>query len=351
MARGTRHKSRTPFDSILDASASRGQNAGQRSREKGIFLKDALLPEALHSIGPRNGRPTPALDIVFVHGLGANATQAWRLDGQSESWLDWIVQEAPNLAVWAYDYESAASDWTGPNMPLADRATVLLDLMGSHGLGARPLVFIAHSLGGLIVKAALEIADVYRNPAATQTRGVVFLATPHHGSKLATIFNAFTFLTRASVSTQQLQTHDVELERINNWYREASTRLGLRTKVYYETKQLNGAIVVDRASSNPGIPGVMPTAVLADHNSIARPESTSSQVYRGVIKIVEEILLMPNAQPALARPSLVEEFDQLVFLEVAEKVRADVAIGKLDGVIPLRKALEDIERHRQDERK
>jgi hypothetical protein len=59
------------------------------------------------------------------------------------------------------------------------------------GVGRRPVVFICHSLGGLIVKELLRKSKLNDgNPPAkcsiaTQTKGVVFLGTPHKGAAAA----------------------------------------------------------------------------------------------------------------------------------------------------------------------
>jgi len=54
----------------------------------------------------------------------------------------------------------------------------------------RPIIFICHSLGGLVVKEALITSDGYkthrRHPALGEiygsTIGVIFMGTPHRGS-------------------------------------------------------------------------------------------------------------------------------------------------------------------------
>lgn len=71
-------------------------------------------------------------------------------------------------------------------MPLADRGNQVLDLLSSEGLGQRPLVFITHSMGGIVAKQILRNADdlgVKRfEPILAQTRGIAFIATPHSGA-------------------------------------------------------------------------------------------------------------------------------------------------------------------------
>jgi hypothetical protein len=56
----------------------------------------------------------------------------------------------------------------------------------------RPLIFVVHSLGGLVVKTALLYANesrtqrtVHISSVADSTRGILFIGTPHRGSDQA----------------------------------------------------------------------------------------------------------------------------------------------------------------------
>jgi hypothetical protein len=53
----------------------------------------------------------------------------------------------------------------------------------------RPIIFVAHSLGGLIVKKAMAISNnnVHLRHILWAVKGVIFLATPHLGSRMANV--------------------------------------------------------------------------------------------------------------------------------------------------------------------
>src|SRR5215831_13853686 len=146
---------------------------------------------ALRRVGPKIDAGSPVrLHVVFVHGLGGNETSTWTSDGSNESWLDWVVQDIPGIAVWSLRYPADATKWTaeGEGMALPDRAANLIPTMLYYGIGLKKIVFICHSLGGLVVKQILRHSSEMAMPdwsvIANSTLGVAFLATPHSGSSL-----------------------------------------------------------------------------------------------------------------------------------------------------------------------
>jgi len=284
-----------------------------------------------------------------VHGLNGHPFETWtsrKLTDRNDAWPWWLACDAPKLGIWSYGYESAPSQWTGKTMPLLDRASNLIEWLEATRIGRRPLVFIAHSLGGLIVKQALELGNTYDKAFTKYTQGVVFLATPHAGSDLAALFSKLGFIGRATQSINDLAAHNPELDRIGNWYREQAPLLGIVTKVYYETQPTNSAIVVDKTSSNPGIRGVLPTAVLADHISIARPSSKTDIVYLGTYQFIQDLMVritepsgLPGTENLLNHPS-----ELVAILALAEKMKAEIAVGKTDNLKHYAEIIELLER-------
>ncbi|KAI1770193.1 hypothetical protein F4818DRAFT_433747 [Hypoxylon cercidicola] len=58
----------------------------------------------------------------------------------------------------------------------------------------RPIVFIAHSFGGLLVKKALLLAKSHSMDVATMTRGIIFLEVPHRGTYTAIAASCLSYL-------------------------------------------------------------------------------------------------------------------------------------------------------------
>ncbi|WZH48136.1 uncharacterized protein QYS62_009302 [Fusarium acuminatum] len=71
----------------------------------------------------------------------------------------------------------------------ATLVTALASLRQSDKTHQRPIIFVCHSLGGLVCQDALVTArqrsEQHLQDIVNFTRGVIFLGTPHHGSSLA----------------------------------------------------------------------------------------------------------------------------------------------------------------------
>ncbi|WP_287256129.1 alpha/beta fold hydrolase [Moorena sp. SIO4E2] len=240
----------------------------------------------------------PSADVVFVHGLGGDARSTWHPKGKQDDddfWPVWLGKEQLGLNIWSFGYDAEGTNWkSNSSMPLFDQASNLLDWLDIHELGKRPLVFITHSMGGLLVKKMLSSALTFQKQAILEkTKGIVFMGTPHTGANLANLIDNIGVLAQTTVSVKELKAHSPQLRELNEWYRENVRSLGIATKVYYETQPVKGILVVDPDSANPGIEKVKPVALANNHIDLCKPESQNSQVYLGVKKFIKECLNTP----------------------------------------------------------
>ncbi len=253
-------------------------------------------------------------DVIFVHGLGGDPFATWwhDKDQPKNSFPFWLADDCPNIAVHTLAYEASPSQWLGSSMPLVDRATNVLTRLETERVGGRPLYFVCHSLGGLVVKQTLRSALQLREDAwqriAEATRGIVFLATPHTGARLADYLGALGKVVRLSVSVSELEASAPALRDLNVWYRQNAKGLGIDTLAMFETRNTGGVRVVDEASADAGH-GV-PRAIDADHLSICKPQSRSDLVYSAVKNFLDKRQPEYRSSPGPNRrvePALVTE--------------------------------------------
>jgi pimeloyl-ACP methyl ester carboxylesterase len=242
-------------------------------------------------------------DVVFVHGLNGDARATWQPEGKPELfWPEWLHEDIPNIGVWSLGYEASSFGWNGSTMPLVDRAINALVLLETDDIGKeKPVVFITHSLGGLLVKEMLRKATDNSvqegKQLANHIRGVVFLSTPHSGSDLAN-FVDFLKVLLPSDSVRELRPNEPRLRELNTWYRNNIDNLDIKTQIYCERRKTPagkkwfgrffGIMVVDAISSDLGIAGVTAVPMDDDHITICRPKSKENLMYRRILNFIPE---------------------------------------------------------------
>jgi triacylglycerol esterase/lipase EstA (alpha/beta hydrolase family) len=130
---------------------------------------------------------------VFVHGLGGASHATWRHGKEGKAghffWPEELGKELPDCGIWTVGYPAGFTALGKPGMIIEKRAGNLSQKLSNAGLGARPLLFITHSMGGLVVKSLIvgsqTLADLDRKRIVSVIRGIVFCATPHRGSAFA----------------------------------------------------------------------------------------------------------------------------------------------------------------------
>ncbi|MGJ4918515.1 tetratricopeptide repeat protein [Bradyrhizobium sp. HKCCYLRH2060] len=236
------------------------------------------------------------VNVVFVHGLGGHPYDTWRQSAESDTfWPAWLASEIPGLATWTLAYDAPLTNWLGTAMPIQDRANNVLEcLLGQHDLRDFPLVFVCHSLGGLVVKQLLRAADgrrAYDQEAKSfldSVKGVVFIATPHSGSIQATLLEKLRLAAWPSDSAVDLVKNNPNLRDLNVWYRNNSA--DIRHKVFYEKQGTAIGIIVAPSSSDPGLLHVDPVAIDADHLQICKPVDRSDLVYIRTKDFIEDTI-------------------------------------------------------------
>jgi pimeloyl-ACP methyl ester carboxylesterase len=189
-----RHRSRERKSSITHSVFT--DAASQSESYPGNQLYDAL---GLHLVYDNSD---PIGDIIFVHGLGGTARKTWCWNGDVECfWPMWLADEEAlsSYRIFTFGYNSNFKS-SGNNLNITDFAKDLLFQMltfsgGLSGncvpIGHRAVIFVAHSMGGLVVKKACILGKHDREFAGiiSQVYGIVFLGTPHRGAQYAKTLN------------------------------------------------------------------------------------------------------------------------------------------------------------------
>jgi protein SERAC1 len=243
-------------------------------------------------------RPHSTADVIFVHGLGGDGRETWSAASDS-FWPLWIFEDLKTVEVWTLEYPASMFGSANGSLVISDQAKQVLDLLASHSIGKRPLAFVTHSLGGLLVKQLLRTAVELQKPdwkaIATNTKGILLLATPHTGASIASMASKFPLV---STATAQIAANDPHLLGLNDWYQQNAVKLGLSTHAYCETKAYKGQLIVDKASANPGVAGCVTVEFDGHHLEICKPPSRQAPIYVGARKFISDVLGTPLNPPS-----------------------------------------------------
>ncbi|MFD2472694.1 tetratricopeptide repeat protein [Amycolatopsis silviterrae] len=258
-----------------------------------------------------------ALDVVFVHGLDGDARASWRSGGDGTFWPRWLAADLAGVAVWTVGCEAWSSGWRGPSKAMPDHAVDLMAQLRNAGLGERPMCFVAHSVGGLLVKEILVHAAESRADFACfaeAAKGVVFLGTPHTGAGLARAVDALGVLYRGTPAVEDLRRDLDHLRQLTGRYRDWADESGIAAQAFFETRLTRRVRVVDETAADPGLPGVRPVPAEADHVGLGKPENRGSVVYGQVKRFILGLLPgpgngEPRAQAAVHRTILVADVE------------------------------------------
>ncbi|RFU24235.1 hypothetical protein B7463_g12105, partial [Scytalidium lignicola] len=136
------------------------------------------------------------VDIIFIHGLTGDREKTWTAKGATAPWPQSLLPaKIPNARVLTFGYDAYVADWRGmvSMNRIGDHSMNLLTAVATcreeDDTNNRPIIFVCHSLGGLVCEDALVKARQRREKHLKSilacTRGIIFLGTPHHGSGLA----------------------------------------------------------------------------------------------------------------------------------------------------------------------
>ncbi|KIW31483.1 uncharacterized protein PV07_03129 [Cladophialophora immunda] len=251
--------------------------------------------------------PDAACDIVFVHGLTGDRERTWTSPITGASWpRDFLPVSLPDARVLTFGYDAYVVRKHGSvaQIDISHHANDLLNALANerqgHDSATRPLIFVAHSLGGVLCKDALRISEASgdANLAAIvhHTRGIAFIGTPHGGSWLASWAKTPAAILGLAMRTDLsllslLKPNSEVLSRIHDDFlsmirRRGSQHHAVELACFYETLPLVGRTqIVDQLSAT--IPGFNNISIHADHRDVARYHSAEHPGLKSIVGILE----------------------------------------------------------------
>jgi len=164
-----------------------------------------------------------------------------------------------------------------------------------------PIIFVAHSLGGILVKRALELSNDLTSKNADDNRsifvstyGIIFLGTPHNGAdpaKWGIILQGMVhsivpskIMHSSSELVKTLQSNNETLQNINLHFLDIYSKFKVCMVHEAMPTDVKGTrqFVVDKDSAAPLLPDVVYFGIEATHSGMCKFESKNSPGYLNV---------------------------------------------------------------------
>ncbi|KAJ8130018.1 hypothetical protein O1611_g3610 [Lasiodiplodia mahajangana] len=235
----------------------------------------------------KEGKNKPNVDVVLVHGFaGSKETYTYREGGRSIFWpKDLLPTEHPQARILYFGYD------TGEKVvaSIRDYARTMLGYLIDRrdGVEDRPIVFLGHCLGGLIIRQASKQCFALRFGAAG-----MFFGTPHGGGNkkgweaIAKGYKGFgrkcKMIDVLAKNTDCLIEIDEDFCRLQGEYTIVN---------FYETYPLPGTkrLIVDKTSANK-TPGVEVMNVDGHHLNMCQFNDAENGTFRKVCKVIRNAI-------------------------------------------------------------
>ena len=241
-------------------------------------------------------------DIVFVHGLNGGPFSSWCIGTEDNSnmhleqcWpTQWLAKEYPNVRLISLEYKTRVWDWQGAQHSFRELSAEMMKKLSAAGVGERPVIFVAHSMGGLMIKEMMMQAG--SEEIITNTKGVVFFSTPHFGSWIAsTSWNIFGQRLHNTIHVLRPSEY---LRELNNFFVQLCKKQDVPVLSFCEaasTTLLDLGLVALRAGVVPAesaYPGFGEFVMLQDrdHIRVCKPMSQKDISYEKVSHFITNIL-------------------------------------------------------------
>lgn len=223
--------------------------------------------------------------------------------------MDWLPQEYPNIRVIGLNYETSISEWSlnllcpceKSKSSLHDRSTEMLDALSASNIGQNcPIVWVGHSMGGLVAKSiivqALASEDKRKRTIAENTRAILFLGTPHKGSPVAKLKQHVQMILSPTIEVKELRENSQHLLQLQQQFEDALNKLSKPIKIVSIAEGMPTNITTfkfpmqfvtkDSAKLDVGEYYVLNV----DHLGLSKPIYRQSFLYQRLVKMIGDVI-------------------------------------------------------------
>lgn len=277
-----------------------------------LLSAPARAEPGLHEVGP--SAPAARTAVIFVHGVLGSSETTWKNGKTNAYWPALMRADAKTFGeadIYVYDYPTRTFGQAQAVYQLAQELNIHLKSLEEKKY--QHFVFVAHSMGGLIVRSLLRND---RDRWTPYVRAVFYLGTPADGAQIATLGRVLSRNPQFIDLTPLASTANHWLGDMNDWWRRNPPPF--KTFCAYETKGMRIAFLrwktvvphdsAIAACSNDAF------GADADHAELSKPRHVRDTLHLWLAQHYAELkLAFPNQWDisrarASLRPELSERF-------------------------------------------
>ncbi|CAG7852864.1 SubName: Full=Uncharacterized protein {ECO:0000313/EMBL:CCA76038.1}; Flags: Fragment [Serendipita indica DSM 11827] len=248
----------------------------------------------------------PTVDIIAIHGLNGHREKTWMTD-DGVLWLrQFLPSSLPRARILTYGYDADTHSTECVSTQTMRRHAVGLAqaiLRKRKDAPRRPIIFVAHDLGGIILKWALVICNNedleskggLRN-ILVSTHSILFFGTPHSGVEDTLLKKIVRLAAPCMESTEvivkNLHAHSDELENIQSLYLTASKKIN---SVFFCEEYSTGAEEQQTHLNVPyhsavitGDQNAIAVVLHSDHQNLVKFQTEENEDYQAVAYYLTE---------------------------------------------------------------
>src|ERR1700722_5296592 len=185
-------------------------------------------------------KPQGDTAAIFVHGIFSNSEGCWTNGKSGAYWPDLLAAEGSLSSIGIYVF-SYRTKWSSGSYSISDAAEMLnADLGFDNLLELRNLIFICHSMGGIVVRKFLVERQLTLVDKSIRI-GLLLVASPSLGSEYANWFAAIgNFFAHSQGEMLRFSENNVWLNDLDRSFMnlKESKRLDLYGKELVEDKSM-----------------------------------------------------------------------------------------------------------------
>lgn len=297
-----------------------------------------------------------SIDVIFIHGLLGSVFKSWRQDDHHINELfrlmdkvkpvtdepvelidkikfildnsskilpnlfnyinythcwpkNWLAHDFSSVNIYGINYNSILSYWNGNIDEFANisehntikmRSNEIIKQLDLAKIGNKPIIWVCHSMGGLILKEILLCLANYSRASSTSssilnnTKGIIFYSTPHLGSALAKRATSLSLATWPSKEIKDLALNNTYLINLNDQFINLSRLNKWKIISFCENQSTNVGynlyirLVSENSARLPADLGDF-YVLNKDHMYICKPDTKESIIYKSLFNLIDEI--------------------------------------------------------------